>query len=287
MIVEHKTYDLFGKMTFEKIILTPPFQKTNLMPNEACFHYIIEGAGISVSEVEKMEIPAKESVIMKCGNYIARMLSSTESKTYNAVAIHFHPEVLKKVYENELPKFLQNNSKTVPSAGMVKLKSNLLLLKYIDGILFYFENPDLVNEELLTLKLKELILLLNQTSDAPAVKQILSSLFSPVTYSLKQIVEAHIFSDLTIEDLAGLANLSLSTFKREFRKVFNASPAYYLKEKKLERASQLLLITDKRISDIAYECGFNDLAHFSKSFHEKYTLTPSNYRLNRKDKSLN
>ncbi len=287
MILEHKTYDLFGKMTFEKIILMPPFQKLNPMPNEACFLYIIEGRGVSISEVEKLEVPAKESVLMKCGNYIAKMLPSVDSKRYNAVAIHFHPEVLKKVYENDLPKFLQNRNSTIPAAGMVKIKSDSLFLKYIDGILFYFENPELVNEELLILKLKELILLLNQTKDAPIVTQILSSLFSPATYSLKQIVDAHICSDLTIEDIARLTNLSLSSFKREFKKIYNDSPAKYIKDQKLDRASQLLLISDKRISDVAYECGFNDQAHFSKSFHEKYKLSPSNFRLTRKDKSLN
>jgi len=287
MILEHKTYDLFGKMTFEKIMLTPPFKKANQMPNEACFHYIIEGAGVTVSEIEKLEIPAKESVLMKCGNYITRMLNSTDFPRYFAVAIHFHPEVLKKVYENDLPKFLLDGSKNIPAAGMVKIKSDNLFLKYIEGILFYFENPELVSEELLSLKLKELILLLNQTKDAPLVKQILSSLFSPSSYSLKQIVDAHIYSDLTIEDLAQLCNLSLSSFKREFRKVFNDSPAKYIKEKKLDRAAQLLLISDERISDVAYECGFNDLAHFSKSFHEKYNLSPTNFRLNRTDKSLN
>lgn len=287
MILEHKTYDLFGKMTFEKIMLTPPFKKANLMPNEACFHYILEGAGVTVSEVEKLDIPAKESVLMRCGNYVARMLNSTDSKRYYAVAIHFHPDVLKKVYENDLPKFLLGESKNIHIAGMVKIKSDDLFLKYIEGILFYFENPDLVSEELLSLKLKELILLLNQTKDAPIVKQILSSLFSPVTYSLKQIVDAHLYSDLTIDDLAHLINLSLSSFKREFRKVFNDSPAKYIKDKKLDRAAQLLLLSDERISDVAYDCGFNDPAHFSKSFHEKYKLSPSNFRLTRKDKSLN
>ena len=287
MILEHKTYDLFGKMTFEKIILTPPFKKLNFMPNEACFHYVIEGEGNSISEVEKMELPAKDSILMKCGTYITKMLPSMHAQSYQAVAVHFHPDVLKKIYENELPKFLQENSNVIPESNMVKIKSNSLFMKYVDGILFYFENPVLVNEELLSLKLKELILLLNQTKDGLIVKQILSSLFSPTTYSFKQVVDAHIFSNLTLDELAGLTNLSLSTFKREFNKIYNESPAKYMKDKKLEHAHQLLSISDKRISDIAFECGFNDQAHFSKSFHDKYEISPSNFRLTQKDKSLN
>jgi len=286
MILEHKRYDLFGEMIFEKIILVPPFKKPNPMHNEACFLFIIEGEGVSISEVEKLEIPSKESVLMKCGNYIAKMLPTFTSNTYQAVAVHFHPEVLKKVYENDLPKFLINQLKPESKTGMVKIKSDKLLMKYIDSILFYFENPELANEELLILKLKELILLLNQTKDAPLVKKILSSLFSPATYSIKQIVDSHICTDLSIEDLARLTNLSLSSFKREFKKIYDDSPAKYIKNKKLERASGLLLISDQRVSDVAYDCGFNDLAHFSKSFHEKFNISPSKFRLNQKNKSL-
>lgn len=286
MILEQKKYDLYGKKIFEKIVVVPPFKKPNPMPNEACFLFIIEGTNISISEIEKMEVHAKESVLIKCGNYIAKMLPSVESETYEAIAVHFHPDVLKKIYESELPKFLQNSGNNY-NTSMVKLKSSQLLMMYIDSILFYFENPELVNEELLVLKLKELILLLNQTKDAPIVKQILTSLFSPISYSIKQIIDSHIYSDLSIDDLARLANLSLSSFKREFKKIFDDSPAKYIKRKKLERASELLLISNQRISDIAYDCGFNDLAHFSKSFQEKYNISPSNYRLTQKDKSLN
>ena len=241
---------------------------------------------LDVSEIEELKIPAKESVLMKCGNYIAKMLPTPSSKRYQALAVHFHPDVLKKIYQNDLPKFLQAKSKPDSKRGMIKIKSDKLLMKYIDSILFYFENPELINEELLILKLKELILLLNQTKDAPLVKQILSSLFSPSTYSIKQIVNSHICTDLSIEDIARLANFSLSSFKREFKKIYNDSPAKYIKNKKLERASDLLLISDQRVSDIAYDCGFNDLAHFSKSFHEKFNISPSKFRLNQKNKSL-
>jgi AraC family transcriptional regulator, exoenzyme S synthesis regulatory protein ExsA len=286
MILEHKKYDLFGKMIFEKAIIEAPFKKPNLMLNEACFLFIIEGVALSIAEVERLEIQAKESVLMKCGNYISKMLPSQSSKKYQAIAVHFHPDVLKKIYANELPKFLQSQDKSYGESSMVRVKSDKLIMKYIDSILFYFENPQVVNEELLILKLKELILLLDQTKNTRAVRQILSALFSPETYSLQQIIEAHIFSDISSEDLACLANLSLSSFKRQFKLIYNDSPARYIKNKKLERASQLLHFSDKRIGDIAYECGFNDLAHFSKSFQGKYNISPTNFRLNQKTKTL-
>ncbi|MBI3195638.1 MAG: helix-turn-helix transcriptional regulator [Ignavibacteriae bacterium] len=287
MIIEHKQFDLFGKMLFEKVILIPPFKKPNPMPNEACFLHIIEGEYNSISEIKQLRIPAKESVLMKCGNYLSQMFTSATSKRYEAIAVHFHPDILKRIYDKELPKFLQESKRNPMNNGMGKIKSTPLLQKYIEGILFYFENPTLVNEELLILKLKELILLLNQTKDAPVVQQILSELFSPTVYTFRKIINSHLFSNISITELAQLTNLSVSSFKREFSKIFNDSPARYIKNKKIEKATELLLSTDQRISDIAYNCGFNDVAHFSKSFKEKHNVSPTKYRLSQKNKSSN
>ena len=132
----------------------------------------------------------------------------------------------------------------------------------------------------LLLKLKEIIILLSQTKNAGAIQMILSQLFSPTVYSFKQIIDANLFSAITIDELADYCNLSLSSFKREFAKLYNDTPANYIKTKRLEKATELLLITNNRITDIAFECGFNDLTNFTKSFHDKYHVTPTNYRLN-------
>jgi transcriptional regulator GlxA family with amidase domain len=62
--------------------------------------------------------------------------------------------------------------------------------------------------------------------------------------------------------------------------LYNDSPASYIKNRRLEKAAELLLVSNERISDIAFDCGFNDVANFTKSFSEKYHATPTNYRLN-------
>ncbi|OIQ97491.1 exoenzyme S synthesis regulatory protein ExsA [mine drainage metagenome] len=286
MVAEYKKYELFGKTLFEKMVIIPPFKKLTLLSDEACFVHIIEGQYISVSEESVLKITAKESLLMKCGNYIAKMPVSANPKKYEMVAIHFLPEILKRIYDNEIPSFLKNRSGNF-NTGMVKITNELLLQKYVDGILFYFENPAIVTEELLILKLKELILLLNQTKDAPLVHQILSNLFSPATYSFKEIIEAHIFSGISIAELAELTNQSVSSFKRKFEKIYTESPAAYFKTKRLEKAAELLLISDLSINEIALECGFGSIAHFSKCFQQQYDLAPTKYRLSQKNKSLN
>lgn len=248
------------------------------MPNEACFLYILEGEYNSISEEEQLRIKTNESVLMKCGNYLSQMFSRSSPKRYEAVAVHFFPDILQKIYGHSLPGYLKQHNYTFHS-NMVKVEASILIKKYVESLLFYFENPKLITEDLLILKLKEIILLLLQTANAPQVIEILTNLFSKRTFSLKEIVEAHLLSPITIPELAQLTNLSLSTFKREFKRIYRDSPGNYIRRKKIERASELLLVSDETITNIAYDCGFSDVAHFSKSFKMLKGISPSEYRL--------
>ena len=151
MIIKRQTLDLFGKMLFETATVEPPMQIPNPMPNEACFVYVIEGCQKAVSELETETITEKEALLMKCGSYISQMFPSDTNEKYEAVAIHFYPEILEKVYEDGLPDFLRSEESATKS--IAKFKEDLLIEKYFDSIMFYFENPELVNEELLILKL--------------------------------------------------------------------------------------------------------------------------------------
>ncbi|WP_255501654.1 AraC family transcriptional regulator [Olivibacter sp. SDN3] len=228
---------------------------------------------------EHINIPTNYSLLLNCIHSGRRIHESNLNSNGEIVIVTFHSDILKKVYQREFPILFQQPQNKVTNQSSEIVNNEFLIKKYIEGLLFYFENPSLVSDEILILKLKEIILLLSQTRNAETIQVILSQLFSPITYTFKQIVEANLFLQIGIEELAQQTNLSVSSFKREFKKLYNDSPANYIKTKRLERAAELLLISDERITDIAFDCGFNDLANFTKSFRDKYDITPTNYRL--------
>lgn len=279
MILEHHTINLFEKKVFETAVVTPPYKSLHQLDNEACFLYMLEGGNNHYSEEGHINYKKDEGVLMKCGNFMFDVNPDSDTGNGGFVAIHFYPEVLKKIYENEIPSFLKKKKQLPFKSNMALVKSSLLIKKYIEGLLFYFQNPSLVTEELMVLKFKEIILLLINTKDAPAIIEIMHNLFSPKTFSFKEIVESHIFSALTITDLAQLTNSSLASFKREFKKIYEDSPANYIKNRRLEKAAELLKVSNLSISNIAYDCSFNDVAHFSSSFKTKFKLSPSQFRL--------
>lgn len=276
MILDHKQYDLFGKTLIRKIVLEPPFRFTFLLADYACFLYLLKGDIQYNRDEEKVVVPVKHSLLLHCLDVSTEIGNPMPGSHNELVIVHF----LKQIYNRELPALLQPTQRKVSNQSRDVINNDFLIQKYIEGLLFYFEKPSLVNEDLLVLKLKEIVLLLSQTRNAEAIRVILSQLFSPAAYSFKQIIEANLFSHLTLDELAQQTNMSLSSFKREFAKLYNDTPANYIKFKKLERAAELLRVSEERISEIAFSCGFNDLANFSKSFANAYQVSPTAYRLN-------
>lgn len=279
MIKEHLQLQLFNKGVFEKAILKPPFRLTAEMPDEACFYYVVQGCADTITNTERVHLKSNEGMVMKCGTYLNEYLETEGVEYCEAIAVHFYPEVLKMIYDKEFPDFLLNANEIEP-LRYEKFNANKTFKNYIDSLQFYFENPQLVSEELLKLKLKEIILLLAKTDQAQAIKRLIGNLFTKQEVDFKETIEANLFTNFSLDELAALTNLSLSSFKREFSKHYDISPARYIKQRKLEKAAKMLKTTSLRISDVAYDCGFSDLAHFSKSFQKQYNVPPSEYRLN-------
>ncbi|MEQ8924351.1 MAG: AraC family transcriptional regulator [Fulvivirga sp.] len=165
-------------------------------------------------------------------------------------------------------------------------KPCVILGNYIAGINLYLENQHRFNIDILHVKIKEIFLLLLQSKKAPEVSTLLRNLFAERTNTFKAIVESHLYNDISIDDLAILSNMSVSTFKRKFRLIYKDTPAHYILSKRLKRAEGLLSASELSMNEISDEIGFKTAHQFSKKFKERYGLTPTKFRLNQIGKKL-
>ena len=67
-------------------------------------------------------------------------------------------------------------------------------------------------------------------------------------------------------------------FAHQFKEYYALSPMQYLRNKKLEKAKQLLAYTPRTIAQIAEECGFSSSDYFSTAFRTAYNVSPTQYR---------
>jgi len=275
MIIDRKHFDINNKCAIEKLIIKPPIRLDAVFQDEACFTYLKEGELSLTSPTDNLSIQTEESVLLRCGNYFTNAIQKHPAKTCEVYAVHLYPDILKELYKNEFPNFIKSDAHK-PYIRKIEKKS--VITHFIQSLDFYFENPNLVTDDLLKLKIKELILLLLQTDNAENIITLFSHLFNPRQAGLFDVVEAHLYSPISIVDLARLTGRSLSTFKRDFEAQFSDTPANFIKEKKLEKALELIQSTKLSVSEICYEVGFQDTSHFTKTFKQKYNQTPSEYR---------
>lgn len=83
---------------------------------------------------------------------------------------------------------------------------------------------------------------------------------------------------LTIDKLAETARLSRSSFVHKFKEICQMTPLEYITDKRIKSAEYMLLNTKLSLIDIAFKCGFYDVAHFSRTFIKRNGLSPSAYR---------
>jgi AraC-like DNA-binding protein len=93
-----------------------------------------------------------------------------------------------------------------------------------------------------------------------------------------QYIQANYTQRLSLEDMAGLSNLSKFYFCRFFKACIGKSPIDYLHYFRLLQAEKLLRETDMKIIDIAFAVGFHDLSHFNRLFHRQAGIAPSRFR---------
>src|SRR5262249_17231416 len=95
---------------------------------------------------------------------------------------------------------------------------------------------------------------------------------------VKAHIETGLTSALRIHDLAPIAQLSASHFCRAFKHSFGETLHAYVVRRRIERALDLMVTTDRSLNQIARACGLCDQAHFSRVFRRLVGDTPREWR---------
>lgn len=114
--------------------------------------------------------------------------------------------------------------------------------------------------------------------NAEVLTYFCSLLHDPARERVRRVMEDNYQYNLQLEDFARLCGRSLSAFKRDFQEVFGMPPGRWLRQQRLERARALLRSTTMQVSEVAFQCGFENLSHFSRAFKEHFGHAPAALR---------
>lgn len=278
ILTEYHATEVKGFRTFEKLSFQKFGKQPKILKDEACFMFLLNGKFQIRTPLQTTILSKNEGLLSNCGDYLFEDINKDgEGGLIEALGVYFHPELLKDIFQDTQVKWRERKYIAY------KMDIGTLLENYKNTLLHYFSHPQLFDEEMQLLKIKELLLILSKSENAPTVQHLISSLFSPQEYDFREVIEKNIYASLSIPEMAVLCGMSPATFKRRFKELYQTPPAEYIKTRKLEKAALLLRTGNQRITDILFDCGFESISSFNRVFKKHFTLSPTQYRLSQNE----
>ncbi|WP_210516151.1 helix-turn-helix domain-containing protein [Hymenobacter terricola] len=159
------------------------------------------------------------------------------------------------------------------SETIIELEMNPLYRSYLDSLQPYEQLAQPGSEGLLTLKVREAIMLLLKSN--PELQHVLFDFSEPGKMDLEAFMSRNFHFNVQLRRFAYLTGRSLATFKRDFEKIFRLSPSRWLQQRRLQEAHYLIKEKGQAPSEVYLEVGFEDLSHFSFAFKKMYGVAPS------------
>lgn len=241
-------------------------------------HYFPEHAlGIMLSG-KSLYFTNEETFVMKEGA-ICLMHRNQLFKKVKDLGPNGEPIALISVFldQKSLHRYAAENNISKQSAykgrPMVDLTGNVFLKGFFESLLPYIDNSKKLTAKIAELKFCEAIELLLQTDDV--FRTFLFNFQEPYKIDLELYMNQNYKYNIPLLSFAKLTGRSLSTFKRDFNRIFDTTPEKWLQQKRLEQAHFLIVERSQRPSDVYLEVGFQNLSHFSFAFKKLYGQTPT------------
>ncbi|MDF3013525.1 MAG: putative transcriptional regulatory protein [Cellvibrio sp.] len=159
--------------------------------------------------------------------------------------------------------------------GTYVIQANEQIRRYIHSLADVYsefgQTPALVE-----LKLLELLhLIARQDQSYRFVRELSSRVRNNKNHrSITDFMEQYYSHKLNVDDYALLTGRSVSTFLRDFKRIYNTTPNKWIVDKKVEVARGLMLTNNYSVTRAALEAGFEDVSNFIKVYKRKYGVTP-------------
>ena len=250
---------------------------------EILFHEFLEGIYVVNGEADVRLMDREYSMMPRDIVFVEPGLPFAVKAREEAVLCHvrYSPEVLRSVSGGK-KQYIFCNSCTDSRKSYDNIRRIFLeiILEYADG-----EKNNLCRERSLLYRL------LGELKEEFAVQEGGGATEESLPeddirfHEMLRYISGHYRESIGLDQLSRQMYVSSSTLSRLFRKKMGMHFSDYVMQLRLRESRQDLLYTDRNITQIAMECGFSNLSVFNRAFRENYGMTPSEYRLQQREKA--
>jgi len=238
------------------------------MLDDHCFVRIISGQ-VKIIQSNTSRLFGPGDMIL----FPRRLLSTViqypkDNLAYKCVLIMFKSERLKDYYLNN-----PASKSTRRSSEVKTFDKHPLLESFFSSLLPYFDLKDALPEKLLKIKIEEALTILRTIDES--VDTFLADFSEPGKIDLADFMEQNYMFNMPLDKFSYLTGRSLTTFKRDFNKIYGATPQRWLTKTRLKLAHHLLSENKQKPVNVFREVGFENLSHFSFAFKKEFGYAPN------------
>ena len=227
---------------------------------------------------KKVTVKDDEFHFLSSGNCLVSM-KLNERIPFKSILIFFDNMTLSNFYlkyNRQIEKIRAGHK--ISTELYLAFKKDGFILNFIDSLKLLFQKKANISTEMKQLKFEELMLHLLEVYPEKILAFQPAAINEMGDFEIRKAVESNITNNISVEELAFLCNVSLSTFKRRFAKIFGTSPNKWILLKRMEIAKQLLQNNNEKPGNIFYKIGYENHSSFTKSFKQTFGLTPQDFQ---------
>jgi AraC-like DNA-binding protein len=249
-------------------VLLPQHLCTLLLAGEKKVHF----AGAQVT------LQPQQFILLAAGNCLMSEKVAAPAMDYHSLLLFFDHQLLADFCHRHAA-WLGQPTRPVVSQPFLRFAQDAFLTTFVQSLDCLLTGVRTPPRELQLVKLEELLLYL--ALHYPGQLQQLRSLGQEANEEVfvRQAVTSHIDSPVTVEELAFLCHMSLSTFKRRFAQLYGTSPNKWLLARRMEKAATLLRQADRTVGELSDQFGYENSSSFIQSFKQFHGVTPKQYQI--------
>lgn len=249
-------------------------QKNKVTFNTNLFSFLLEGEKIAFYPGGSVTINNTRALLIRSGNCLMTEHVSHNNR-YRSVLLFFT--------DNKIQEFILRYKHLMPAEGgtrnadpVFSFEKNGLLNDMVRQLEQILIGKQQLSVAMLQLKFEGIMLCLLETYPRAFADLFMSNAVNKADTFFRTVVESNINNNLSLQELAFLCNTSLSTFKRQFEKIYGIAPSKWIQEQRMQQAAFKLKHERVRPSDIYFEYGYENLSGFIQAFKKEFGKTPVN-----------
>lgn len=261
-----------------KLFINEPFENHTTILKDNLMLILLNGKRVMSTKEKTINGSAGDIIFIKSGTCVSTEVFDDVEK-YGSLLFKWSDKFIHDFIKSN---HIELSNVELKNENIFQIIPNEMLKYSSDTFIPLFMCEEKIDDDIIKLKLQEMLFLLLSSDSDNSFKSFLKLLSNDKQMELKSKIEEHLNPFENVEDISSKIGIPLNDFRKEFSKIYGTVPQKWLIKKRLETAKILLTYNDKNISEVCTDVGYSNLSWFIQQFKKEFGMTPKQFQKQQK-----